>query len=85
MKRSSFAALSMVLVMTLSGCSGLPSGNTSSKKDKEKQEAYTDLIYSQDLKNNYSGEYISRFIHDSNPALGGFAGLFSNPEEYKKK
>lgn len=38
MKKSSFAALSMVLVMTLAGCSVLPSGNKSSKKDKEKKQ-----------------------------------------------
>ena len=59
MKRSSFAALSMVLVMTLSGCSGLPSGNTSSKKDKEKDQVNdTENEISETTESTLSEEYI---------------------------
>ena len=36
MKRTTFTALALVLAMTLSGCSGLPSGNTSSDKKHTK-------------------------------------------------
>lgn len=59
MKRSSFAALSMVLVMTLSGCSGLPSSNTSSKKDKEKDQVNdTENEISETTESTLSEEYI---------------------------
>ena len=58
--------------------------DTKAKKENDKKESYTEFTNSTDLDKNYSGEYISSFIHDSNMELGGFASLFSNPEEYKK-
>jgi len=39
MKRTTFTALALVLAMILSGCSGLPSGNTSSEKERDKKQA----------------------------------------------
>ena len=58
--------------------------DTKAKKENDKKESYTEFTNSTNLDKNYSGEYISSFIHDSNMELGGFASLFSNPEEYKK-
>ena len=58
--------------------------DTKSKKENDKKEAYTEFTTSTSLEKDYSGEYISSFIHDSNVEFGCFASLFSNPEEYKK-
>ena len=58
--------------------------DTENKKNNNKIDAYTELIYSTELDKSYRGEYISSFIHDNNKSEGGFASLFSDPSSYKK-
>ena len=47
------------------------------KREKEKTDTYTDLIYSKDIKDTYKGSYRSSFIHDEDKENGGFASIFS--------
>ncbi len=53
MKRSSFAVLSLVLAITLAGCSVLPSGNTSSDKKRVKD---TEEEVSEEIETSVSEE-----------------------------
>ena len=47
------------------------------KREKEKTDTYTDLVYSKDIKDTYKGSYRSSFIHDEDKENGGFASIFS--------
>ena len=64
MKRTTFTALALVLAMTLSGCSGLPSGNTSSDKKRVKD---TEEEVSEEIETSVSEEMQEALGQDSEP------------------